>query len=241
MKYGVLGDIHANIEALDAVIEALEAEGVAHYLSVGDIVGYGADPSPCIRRVREIGATVVAGNHDWAAVGQLDTSFFNAYAKAAIDWTAQALSAEDREWIASLSLQEIVSNEVMVTHATVDKPEEFNYIQSYYDAARSLNAMTTTVCFVGHSHVPLIFAMDETIHLSMSHRADLSGFRRALVNVGSIGQPRDENPKAAYGVYDSETGEYRLERVRYDLQRAGDKIRAAGLPELLAERLRLGR
>ncbi|MEZ6196355.1 MAG: metallophosphoesterase family protein [Planctomycetota bacterium] len=241
MLYGLLGDIHSNIEALDAVLGKLRSEGVERFLSVGDIVGYGADPKACIDRVREIGATVVAGNHDWAVVGKLETTFFNVYAKEAVDWTRSQLEPDDLAWLSSRPLVEVVDDEITVVHATLDQPANFDYIQTYYDAARTINAMETHVCMVGHSHVPLAFILEDSIRLAMGTRLDLSDCDRALLNVGSIGQPRDENPKAACGIYDSETGEYRLERVPYDIGTASEKIRSAGLPGILADRLRFGR
>ncbi|HGY92018.1 MAG TPA: metallophosphoesterase [Planctomycetes bacterium] len=241
MRYGILGDIHGNMEALDAVLQHLEAEKVDHYVSVGDIVGYGADPGPCLDRIREIGATVVAGNHDWAVVGRLDCTFFNAYAKAAVEWTAQTLTAEQMAWLENLPLTARLGDDLEVAHATRENPERFDYIQTYYDAARSINAMVTPVCFLGHSHVPLAFLMREQMELSVDPLLDLQGVGRALINVGSIGQPRDENPKAACAVFDAKTRRYELRRVSYDVDRTCQKILAVGLPQILADRLRFGR
>lgn len=241
MRYGILGDIHGNLEALETVVAGLEKEGVDHFISVGDIVGYGADPSACISVVRELGATVVAGNHDWAAIGKLDATFFNVYAKEAVDWTASVLSKKEKDWIDSLPLTEIVNDEITVGHATISEPERFNYIQTYYDAARSINEMTTPVAVLGHSHVPLAFLMTDSLRLSVATKINLAETTRALINVGSIGQPRDENAKAAYGLYDSETQMYRLKRARYDIRTTCSKIRDAGLPQILAERLKYGR
>ena len=241
MRYGVLGDIHGNIEALETVISCLEKDGVDHYISVGDVVGYGADPSACIAKLQELKATVVAGNHDWAVIGKLDTAFFNVYAKEAVDWTRDHLKPEELKWLADLPLIATLHDEVTVGHATIADPESFDYIQTYYDAARSINDMQTTVAFLGHSHVPLAFLMKESLALSVATKLDLSTVSRALINVGSIGQPRDENPKAAYALYDSETRQYRLGRARYDIRGACEKIKAAGLPTLLADRLKFGR
>ncbi|MCA9320893.1 MAG: metallophosphoesterase family protein [Planctomycetes bacterium] len=241
MRYGILGDIHGNLEALETVLELLAEEGVDHYVSVGDVVGYGADPGACLDRVRNLGATVVAGNHDWAVVGKLDTSFFNVYAKAAVDWTADQLTAEQRQWLENLPLTVTLEDQVSVAHSTLDTPEQFDYIQTYYDAARSINAMRTPVCFLGHSHVPLAFLKQENLTLSVATVLDLTNVERALINVGSIGQPRDENPKAAYGLYDSSTREYRLRRTTYDIRRTCEKIEQAGLPRILADRLKFGR
>ena len=241
VRYGILGDIHGNIEALDAVLEGLRAAKVDRFISVGDIVGYGADPGACIDRIREIEAVVVAGNHDWAVVDLLDTSFFNVYAKAAVDWTAESLSDEHKTWLSELPLVQTVDDQVTVVHATLDCPDQFEYIQTYYDAARTINAMTSPICVVGHSHVPLAFLMKDSLALSVATTIDLTGVSKALINVGSIGQPRDENPKAAYAVYDSETNRYELHRTQYDMKTTIRKICDAGLPQILADRLKFGR
>lgn len=241
MRYGLLGDIHSNIEALDAVLGQMAEIGVDRHVSVGDIVGYGADPSACIARIREIGATVVAGNHDWAVIERLDTSFFNVYAKAAVDWTASQLSDVEKAWLSELPLVQTVDEHLTVVHATLDAPEQFDYIQTYYDAARSINAMEVPVCVVGHSHVPLAFLMRDSLALSVAPHIDLEGVSRALINVGSIGQPRDENPKAAFAVYDSATRQYELHRTQYDMRTTIEKIADAGLPQILGDRLKFGR
>ncbi len=241
MRYGILGDIHGNLEALETVVAGLRKEGVDHFISVGDVVGYGADPSACIQVLRDIKATVVAGNHDWAAIGKLDTTFFNVYAKEAVDWTADTLSDEERRWIGDLPLIKIVDDNITVGHATLFEPDRFNYIQTYYDAARSINTMETPLAVLGHSHVPLAFLMNESLRLSVATKIDLSKIKKALINVGSIGQPRDENAKAAYALYDSETQIYRLKRARYDIRKTCSKILEVGLPQILAERLKYGR
>lgn len=241
MRYAILGDIHANFQALEAVASALEDEAVDRVVSVGDVVGYGADPALCIALLRDLKASVVAGNHDWAAIGRLEPEFFNPYARAAIEWTAATLTTEEKAWLAALPLVAHFDNEVSVVHATVESPERFDYIQSYYDAARSLNAMSTPVCFSGHSHVPLAFVVRDALTFTLSPVLDLKGSFRALINVGSIGQPRDENPKAAYAIYDSTSQAYTLKRVAYSVQEASARIRAVGLPAVLGERLLLGR
>lgn len=241
MRYAILGDIHSNYEALKTVLDAVQSEKIDRIVSVGDVVGYGADPSKCISLLREKKATVVAGNHDWAVIGKIDAEFFNPYARAAVDWTAATLSAEEKAWIGSLPLTAEIEGEVTVVHATADAPEKFDYIQSYYDAARSINAIKTSVCFSGHSHVPVAFVVRDALSFSLAPVLDLTGSFRSLINVGSIGQPRDENPKAAYAIYDSKTQAYELRRIQYPVDVASARIREVGLPAVLGERLFLGR
>jgi diadenosine tetraphosphatase ApaH/serine/threonine PP2A family protein phosphatase len=243
MKYGILGDIHSNLGALRAVLDRLETEGVERILSVGDIVGYGAQPKECIELVRSLGVTVVKGNHDAACVGELDLRYFNSHARTAVEWTRAVLSDEELQWLASLPLT-VDLEDCCVGHGTYFRPELFDYIQGPTDADPSLDAMSKLVCFVGHTHVPvtLLRLEDDPGHTAytLDSDVDLSEAQRALINVGSVGQPRDEDPRAAYAVYDSDARRAWIRRVEYDIRREADLIRATGLPTILAERLFLG-
>ncbi len=240
MKYGILGDIHANLEALDAVLGEMERQGVEKYVSVGDLVGYGANPCECIKKVRDIGAVVVAGNHDFAAVDKLNIDFFNAYARESALWTRAALSEGDKQYIKSLKLVEYCDN-FTVVHSTLYSPELFEYIQTSYDAHLSFEQQTTPLSFMGHSHVPVNFFKRKNVSFNMDTEIKVDKSAKIMVNVGSIGQPRDENPDPVCVVYDSEDGMVRLTRVRYDVEKAARKIVSSGLPEILAERLKYGR
>jgi diadenosine tetraphosphatase ApaH/serine/threonine PP2A family protein phosphatase len=240
VRYGIIADIHANLEALDAVVGALRDRRVDAYLSVGDIVGYGADPAACIDRLRELKTTVVAGNHDWAAAGRLSLDYFNDYAREAISLTREMLGPEHLKFLAELPPTDIVGD-VTLAHGTLYDPVNFDYLLTPYDAHLCFGAQTTRVCFVGHSHVPMAFLLDGTVNYSASSTIELADVEMAIVNPGSVGQPRDENWRAAYAVYDSETAVITLERVEYDIETATSKILRAGLPEVLAERLWLGK
>lgn len=240
MIYGILGDIHANLEALEAVLEEMQKAGVRKYISVGDIVGYGANPAECIRRVREIGASVVAGNHDYAVVGKLSLEYFNTYARQSALWTREALPVADREFLSSLNLLETFDN-FTVVHSTLYAPELFEYIQTSYDAHLSFQNQRTALAFMGHSHIPVNFFKRKSVVFNMDVEIRLEPGVKAMINVGSIGQPRDENPRAVCCVYDSDAGTVRITRVPYDIEKASRKIRQAGLPEILAERLKYGR
>lgn len=240
MKYGILGDIHGNLEALEAVLERFEAAGVRKYVSVGDLVGYGASPCECIRRVRGLGAVVVAGNHDFAAVDKLNIDFFNAYARESALWTRSTLSEEDKQYIRSLKLVEYCDNFTLV-HSTLYSPELFEYIQTSYDAHLSFEQQSTPIAFIGHSHVPVNFFKRKNVSFNMDSEVRLDENTKIMVNVGSIGQPRDENPDAVAVIYDSDEGVVRISRLHYDVEKAARKIVQAGLPEILAERLKYGR
>lgn len=240
MKYGILGDIHANLEALEAVLEEMDRQGVQKHVSVGDLVGYGANPCECIKRVRGLGTVVTAGNHDFAAVDKLNIDFFNTYARESALWTRRTLSEEDKEYIKSLKLVETVEN-FTVVHSTLYSPELFEYIQTSYDAHLAFEQQQTPVAFMGHSHVPVNFFKRKNVSFNMETEVTVDESLKIMVNVGSVGQPRDENPDPVCCVYDTETGKVRLTRIRYDVEKAAKKIVAAGLPEILAERLKYGR
>lgn len=240
MKYGVLGDIHSNLTALRAVLERCRSHRVDRLLSVGDVVGYGAAPSECIELLRESAVRVVKGNHDAACIHEMDLGYFNTYARAAVLWTRAQLSREESAWLARLPLT-LDLEDCSVAHGTYHRPERFDYVQGESDADASLDRMPTQVCFVGHSHVPisLVRLEDDPLRTARAEGSDvdLSDVRRALINVGSVGQPRDDDPRAAYAIFDSEEQRVVIERVRYDIDIEARRIRAAGLPPVLADRL----
>jgi diadenosine tetraphosphatase ApaH/serine/threonine PP2A family protein phosphatase len=239
VRYGILGDIHSNLSALDAVFAALDKESVDRLLCLGDLVGYGAEPRECLARVRERDPVLIAGNHDWATAGRLSLDTFNPAAAAAIHWTRAVLSRQDRQWLGSLPLTKI-EGDITLVHSTVHDPEVFDYLQTPYDAYLSFRALTTSTAFVGHSHVPITFLDGTPVLYSIGDRIELRG-KRSISNVGSVGQPRDEDPRAAYGVYDADEGVLSIRRIPYDVESTVSRIAEAGLPALLGERLRLGR
>ena len=240
MRYGIFADIHANEPALDAVLGALEKEGVDRLLCLGDLVGYGADPRACVERIRGLGMPVIAGNHDWAVAGRLGLEYFNPHARAAVLWTREQLAPDDLAWLAGLETRQI-HGAFTLAHGTVHEPDAFEYMTTGYDAYRSFLAMETDVGFVGHSHVPVAFFFDGTsVTYSVEPELETAG-RRVLANPGSVGQPRDEDPRAAYLIYDEDAHRIHLRRIAYDIEAAAERILAAGLPAILAERLHIGR
>jgi diadenosine tetraphosphatase ApaH/serine/threonine PP2A family protein phosphatase len=243
MRYGILGDIHANLSALEAALDRLELERVDRIISVGDVVGYGAAPRECIRLLQELDAHVVKGNHDAACVGEVDTTYFNQYARFAVQWTIEVLGPEDLRWLRALPMT-LHLGDCEVAHGTLDRPENYDYLMGVREAAPSLGVLTSPVCFVGHSHIPITVlrpreAPDRLAYCPDS-TVDLSEADRAIVNVGSVGQPRDEDPRLAVAVYDSEQQKVWIHRCAYDIEREALRIRAAGLPGMLADRLWLG-
>jgi len=243
MRYAVLGDIHANWDALRAVLRDMEDKHVERTLCVGDIVGYGPQPRKCVSRILEMGATCVAGNHDHAAIGRLDVSYFNFHAREAVEWTRAHLSVAHAEFLGGLQLV-TVTDGLTLGHGTIHQPEQFGYIETVFAAQLSFHAMTTPLAFLGHSHVPITFLENEgqdSVTYTQSTTVELRDSSKAIVNVGSVGQPRDDDPRACYVLYDSDEQTAEIRRIEYDIESAQAKIRKAGLPDVLAARLALGR
>jgi len=242
MRYGVISDIHSNLEAFRAVLGALDGEMVDNYLFVGDLVGYGADPKECIRMLRDLGpVAMVAGNHEWGLLGKTEASYFNELAQKAVLWTKKILSDDEIKYLESFPLT-YEDEKIALVHGTLNSPEEFYYVFDTEDAYVTMSQMKNCLCFIGHSHVPGIFISDDskvTYLEDMSTKIDNQ--RKYLVNVGSVGQPRDGDYKASYAVYDDEELTVQIKRVDYDVQKAQEKILRSGLPPKLAYRLSEGR
>jgi predicted phosphodiesterase len=243
VRYAFLGDIHGNTEALGQVLAHLNANRIDKIVCLGDIVGYGAEPVQCLEMIRALKCDVIAGNHDWAAVGKISIDCFNAYAKAAALWTREQLNDEQKAWLADLPLT-LTYEHCAVAHGTFHQPEAFNYIQTVFDAQQSFGALRglgARVGFLGHSHVPVGFFDTDPITYTLDPEMPLDPELATIVNAGSVGQPRDENNKASYAVYDTESGVVSINRIEYDIDAAATKIRKANLPEILAARLYQGK
>lgn len=243
MTYGLISDIHANLEALEAVLA--ELSGVDAFLCLGDIVGYGPDPGPCLERVRRLpGLVCVAGNHDLVAVGRYDLNEFNPFAGEAIQWTRQQLSEEQHSYLSSLPLTAEAAGAVLV-HGSL--PDEMAYITSAEDARQCFEAFAGPLCFIGHTHVAEHYVLrsgtrfPEQLSLWSGGVFALDPELRYIANPGAVGQPRDGNPAAGFGIYDTEAGTIEVRRVPYDIESVQGKMRAAGLPAYLSERLSAGR
>lgn len=241
MNIAVISDIHGNYDALTAVLDRIDALALDHIYCAGDTVGYGAQPSECISLLRTRGIVSVAGNHDLAVVGVLPTDYFNEDADRSVQWTRAVLSADEIAWLTNLPLI-IKENDFVLFHGTLAQPESFNYILSMPEAEAAFALLDRPVGFFGHSHAPLSFLrQDNIITPTMDDVLDLTNTSGALVNAGSVGQPRDLNPLAAFAFYDLAAHTVRIERVAYDIPAAAQKIIAAGLPVASAHRLSLGR
>lgn len=242
MRYGIFSDIHSNLEALDAVIEAYRKEKIDRYLCVGDVVGYASSPKECIEKIRMLAMITVAGNHDWASVNLISTDYFNPLAKEAVSWTQRNLDEGGRYFLEGLQL--VYKNEdLTIVHGSLDKPGDFSYMTDGGIAFRTFELLETDICFVGHTHVPGVFIKSENNHIRYREDNNISIRQdsKYIINVGSVGQPRDVNPNAAYCIYDTDKKSVEIKRISYDIQAARQKIINEGLPKFLGERLLIGR
>lgn len=242
MKYAILGDIHSNLEALDAVLEKASELDVDAFLCIGDIVGYNANPRECMRRLRALEPqTVIRGNHDEYASTENELVGFNPQAAWAVEWTREQLTDDEKKWLISLPYEHRLDARVTLVHATLDMPEKWGYIFDKWSAATSFNYQRTQACFFGHTHAPIAFTKFGQIEADDLREIELKPAHKYLINIGSVGQPRDGDPRAAFVVYAPEERRVTLHRVEYDVQACQDKIREAGLPERCATRLAQGR
>lgn len=243
MVYGLISDIHANLEACEAVLADLA--GVDAYLCVGDVVGYGPDPAACLERLRRLpGLVCVAGNHDLAAADRYDLSWFNAHARAAIEWTSRQLTTEQKAYLSGSPLTAQVEQAILV-HGSL--PDHMGYLATVQDAVACFDVMPGALCVVGHTHVTEAFQRRgmsrfcEQVSLAAGGEIALDPDLRYIVNPGAVGQPRDGNPQASYAVWDTEARLIEVRRVAYDIASVQRKMRQAGLPPYLANRLSGGR
>jgi predicted phosphodiesterase len=240
MKYAILGDIHANLEALETVLADAEKEKVTHYACVGDVVGYAANPKECMAIIRSLDCPVVKGNHDEYACLEDECTNFRPIAADAIRWTRQQLSEDEKQWLSDLKFVRYVESFTIV-HATLDMPQKWGYVMDKLAAASSFSYQNTGVCFYGHTHQPCAFIRDGVIKGGQFEKLKVEPGKKYFINVGSVGQPRDGNPLAAYATYDMINNIITLKRLPYDIKKAQTKIYQAGLPEKCATRLDIGK
>ena len=240
MRYAILSDIHGNLEALRTVLDDC-AGRVDAVLCLGDTVGYGADPLACVELIAERAQAIVGGNHEHAVAGLLSLGWFNRHARVAAEWTRERLDEDHRAYLGSLPLLTEVGDATLV-HASPAQPEEWDYLVTAEDGFAAFPHFATRWCFVGHSHLPGAWSLGSAgpEHHPGGGPLQSERGRRYIVNVGSVGQPRDRDPRAAYAVWDAEAGRIQIRRVAYDVRTARRKILEAGLPRLLADRLVAG-
>ena len=240
MRIALFGDIHANLEALEAILEDALNQEVTDYVCMGDLVGYNADPSACMEKVRAMGCPIVKGNHDEDAAGSHSLESMNPVAAAALEWTRQQLSPEQHQWLSRLRMVRQVSD-FTVVHSTLDQPANWNYVTNRFDAMSNFSYQFTQVCFHGHTHVPRVYVKNDRVQEVPAESVVIEPGAKYFINAGSVGQPRDGDWRACYAIYDMERKLVVFRRVEYDLQTTQRKILAAGLPPMLAERIAEGR
>lgn len=242
MRYLIVSDIHGNLPAFQMVLA--EARPFDAIWCLGDLVGYGPNPDECVNRLREFPHVCVAGNHDWGAIGRADPFIFNNEARLALAWTRSELAFESLRYLADLPT--IVQMEgMLMAHGSPREPI-WEYLLDVETARAGFNAADFTIAMVGHTHIPLIFEWIEEPHSirlllpDWDNPLPLEG-RRLILNPGSVGQPRDGDPRAAYAILDTEAGTWEARRVAYPVEITQERMRARGLPQRLIDRLELGR
>jgi predicted phosphodiesterase len=232
MRFAIISDIHSNLEALTKALELIDKESVHEIVCLGDIVGYGANPNECVDLVRSRCRTVLRGNHDAAAVNAMNAESFTKNARIAADWTRQQLTEENKQFLTDLPYT-AGRDGILFVHSSPYQPESWYYVLSEEDLEVAFQNFSEQICFIGHSHFPGVFSEDGPAKA-------VNRGSRFLVNVGSIGQPRDGNSKLSFGIFDTESWNYRNIRSEYPIQIAAEKILRAGLPRALSDRLAMG-
>ncbi len=242
MKYLIIADIHSNLEAFEAVLEdAQNHGGFGHTWCLGDVVGYGPDPAACIKLLKQLDPVCVCGNHDSAAVGKIDVGDFSSEAARANRWTAGQLSAEDREFLSGLP-DLLVEDDFTIVHGSPRQPV-WEYISHSFTAADNFRYFATRFCLVGHTHVPFLFEHDGAeVSGSVLRDGDMLvlGDNRLIINPGSVGQPRDRDPRASYAIFDADEMMLRNYRVTYDVTATQEKMENSDLTDFLVSRIAWG-
>ncbi len=242
MKIALISDVHSNLEALEEVLRDIEKQGVEKIHFLGDAVGYGTDPNKCIKLLDKHCDIKLLGNHDYAALGLVSMGEFNRVAKTSVEWTQTKLKKKSIEKLADFELSTTFLDFHLV-HASPGTPDDWNYILSPEQATEEFANFTQSICFIGHSHIPTIYIeeSDGTISSRLSETLELDPELRYIINIGSVGQPRDNDPRACYLKIDTDNLKIEYRRVEYDVDKTQDKMRKEMFPDFLVERLAIGR
>lgn len=239
-RIAIFGDIHANLEALEAVLADATSQGCNDYICMGDIVGYNANPADCLERIRAMDCPVIKGNHDEDASGRHSLESMNPVAATALEWTREQLDDDQKTWLRRLRMVRQIED-FTVVHSTLDQPANWNYVTNRFDAMSNFSYQFTQVCFHGHTHVPRVYIKDGKVREVPAESIIIEAGSKYFINVGSVGQPRDGDWRGCYAIYDLEHKLVVFRRVEYDIETTQRKIRNADLPPMLAERLADGR
>jgi len=242
MRYGILSDVHGNLEALEAVLAHLKAQAVDSYAFLGDAVGYGANPNDACELLRPLVSLAVVGNHDAAVSGRMEYADYYEAARHALDWCASQLSAENMEWLKGLPYK--AHNDVMdISHGAPIAPEVFDYLFTAEQVVDLLEDYTNLppVTFIGHSHLTISFEITaDQVSPMMSQEITLKENAKYIITVGSVGQPRDRDPRACCGIFDADKRTFKYHRLEYPKELTRQKIISAGLAPVFGDRLLVG-
>jgi diadenosine tetraphosphatase ApaH/serine/threonine PP2A family protein phosphatase len=241
VQYAVISDVHANFEALEAVLLDIGQRKIEDIIFLGDAVGYGPNPNECLDLLGRRCKILLGGNHDWGTIGLTDITYFNIYARRALEWTARVITDKSRKMLESLPIKkELKDGDALFVHSTPKEPEEWHYLLTLWDAEINFHYFDNVFCFIGHSHQPFIVEKTGSGELaSYKESVQIVNGRRYIINAGSIGQPRDGDPRACYALVDDEKVD--IIRVPYDIVSVQNKMREENLPDMLIERLSAGR
>ncbi|MEW6001386.1 MAG: metallophosphoesterase family protein [Nitrospirota bacterium] len=241
MLYAVLSDVHSNLEALEAVLKDVDKKEIGDILFLGDAVGYGPNPNECVELLSERCKILLAGNHDWGSIGLTDIAYFNEDARNALEWTRSVLTEKNVRKLRAFPVKkEIQRDGIFLVHSTPKEPEEWHYLFTLWDAEINFQYFNSRFCFLGHSHLPFIVEKLPSGELvTYKKEAPIGESERYIVNAGSVGQPRDGDPRACYAIINN--NKVKLVRVPYDIETVQKKMKREGLPGSLIERLAKGR
>jgi predicted phosphodiesterase len=242
MRYGFFSDVHANLEALNSVTKDFQKEKLDKVFFLGDAVGYGPDPNECVSIVDRLTDVKLMGNHDFAALGLIETTQFNEYAQQAMDWTRNILTEESLNVLSGFAMDNRF-DQLCLVHSTPKQPQEWNYIFDLDDAEENFGFFENQICVIGHSHFPAIIKKFDgrRCFLHQERKTGIEDGFKYIINIGSVGQPRDGSNKACYMIYDTEEKVITLKRLEYDFKKTQAKMKKRGLPQFLVDRLAVGR
>jgi len=244
VKYLIFSDVHGNLEALTVVLAQIDVYKPDKVICLGDVVGYGPNPNECVQHVNEVAQITIMGNHDHAVLGLTDIAYFNQYAKFAVLWTRQVLTDDNLRILQQYPFR-ASEKDLLFVHSTPLHPERWDYIFNPLEGQYYLQHLDERICFIGHSHQPLFFEKDPTGQIIFDRRLSftlpIQDDCKYIINVGSVGQPRDGNPDVAYAIYDTEAKSVEVKRLPYDLALTQKKMEDIGLPTFLIDRLAYGR
>ena len=242
MKIALISDIHGNLEALVSVLKHIEKLRVDEIHCLGDVVGYGCNPIECLNLIEENAQVKLMGNHEYAILGNISTDSYTAIAKISTKWTHRILTDREFSIISDFKMRHSF-DDILMVHASPYKDDYWRYILTPEEAYKTFESISENICFYGHSHIPMIFTESSNglPRKQVGHDFDPFEESRYLVNVGSVGQPRDNDPRACFVIFDTENQEIKYHRVEYDINKAQSKMTNAKLPEMLINRLAVGR